>query len=82
MDKLDILFWVLGTGFALVGSLFLLIWNTFNHRFDRLECRIDKVDEKLTDVDRCLCRLEGAFSLKDCCMIKDERQNRKLQNTE
>jgi hypothetical protein len=34
---------------------------------------IDKLDEKVTDIDRCLCRLEGAFASKDCCMIKDDQ---------
>jgi hypothetical protein len=44
-----------------------------------LSSRIDKLDEKLTDVDRRLWRLEGAFSSKDCCMIKDEKQMRKAE---
>jgi hypothetical protein len=44
-----------------------------------LSQKIDKLDEKLTDVDRRLCRLEGAFASKDCCMIKDDRHLRKTQ---
>ncbi len=44
-----------------------------------LSNRIEKVDEKVTDVDRRLCRLEGAFSAKDCCMIKEDRHIKKAE---
>ncbi len=46
---------------------------------EKLSNKIDKLDEKMTDVDRRLCRLEGAFASKDCCMIKDERQMKKVE---
>jgi hypothetical protein len=63
MEKIDLVLYLIGGGF----SLMLVMWHSLNSR-------IDKLDEKLTDVDRRLCRLEGAFSSKDCCMIKDDRQ--------
>ncbi len=44
-----------------------------------LTIKIDKLDEKVTDIDRRLCRLEGAFSAKDCCAIKDDRHLRKAE---
>lgn len=73
MEKIDIVLWVLGGGFALM----LVMWHSLNKRIDGVEVslsgRIDKLDEKLTDVDRRLCRLEGAFASKDCCVIKDDR---------
>jgi hypothetical protein len=28
------------------------------------------------DIDRRLCRLEGAFSSKECCMLKDHRKEK------
>jgi hypothetical protein len=62
MDKLDIILWVLGGGFALM----LVMWHSLTSRFDKLE-------EKVTDIDRRLCRLEGAFTSKDCCRLGDER---------
>lgn len=66
MDKLDIILWAVGGGFIVVLGVLRVIWNA-----------IIKLDEKITDIDRRLCRLEGAFSAKDCCVIKDERQIRK-----
>lgn len=38
-----------------------------------LQSQINKLDEKVTDIDRRLWRLEGAFTSKDCCMLKDDR---------
>ncbi len=44
-----------------------------DQRFDKMDLRFDKLEEKVTDIDRRLCRLEGAFASKDCCVIKDQR---------
>lgn len=68
MEKLDIILWVLSGGFTITFGL-LVIMNK----------KIEKLDEKLTDVDRRLCRLEGAFASKDCCMIKDSRLRDKAE---
>lgn len=48
-------------------------------KIDNLENKIEKTQESLTDIDRRLCRLEGAFSSKDCCMIKDSSQIKKAE---
>lgn len=48
---------------------------------DRLDEKIEKLGDDIKelrkdiqDIDKRLCRLEGAFSSKECCMIKDERK--------
>jgi hypothetical protein len=33
----------------------------------------------LKDLDRRLCRIEGALSSKDCCMLKDEQKMKKAE---
>lgn len=38
------------------------MWRTLSQGQVRIEGRLEKLDEKLTDVDRRLCRLEGAFT--------------------
>ena len=72
MEKIDILIWVIGIGFSFNFSLMIIIWN-------RLNKRIDKLDEKITDIDRCLCRMEGAFSAKECCALKAESTHRRVE---
>lgn len=61
MEKIDILLWIVGAGFCLNFALMLLLWQS-----------IGKLDKKLTDVDRRLCRMEGAFSMKECCRLSPD----------
>lgn len=63
MDKLDIILTVMIAGFGLILSIMLVIWNSLN-----------SLKEDVKDIDRRLCRLEGAFSSKEFCAIKDERK--------
>lgn len=58
-----------------IGARFQLI----DARLDKMDSRLDKMQETITDIDRRLCRLEGAFHSKDCCMLKAEAQSRKAE---
>ena len=69
-SQITMLMWIMGIGFAGLGSLILYLISGVNSR-------IDKIDEKLTDVDRRLCRMEGAFSRQDCCMLSNNKHNDK-----
>lgn len=71
MEKIDIILWVLGAGFTAMFALMIVMWNSLNHRSDKL-------DEKITDIDRRLCRMEGAFSQKECCMLKHDGEMKKV----
>jgi len=55
-----------------LGGIMLLLWNQLNGRLDKLE-------EKITDIDRRLCRLEGAFSAKECCMLQHQHEQKKAE---
>lgn len=68
MEKLDLILYIVGGSFILMS----IMWTHINKSFD-------KMDEKITDIDRRLCRLEGAFSSKDCCMIKDDKYHQKAE---
>jgi hypothetical protein len=72
MEKLDVILWVLGGGFVLLGAM----WKHINGQFDKVDGRFDKLEEKVTDIDRRLCRLEGAFSAKECCAVKYNSESR------
>lgn len=45
----------------------------------KVSSRIDKVDEKLTDIDRRVCRIEGSLNSKDCCMLSDSRIKQRVE---
>ena len=44
-----------------------------------LKTEIKDLGNKVEDVDRRLCRLEGAFSAKDFCVLKDSRVREKVE---
>lgn len=48
-------------------------------RFNALDTRLGKLEEKILDIDRRLCRIEGAMSAKECCVLKDERNLKKAE---
>lgn len=69
MTDIEILTWAIGAGF--VGT-----WVVMGVGFSMAFCRIDKLDEKLTDVDRRLCRIEGAMMSKECCMLSSSNKEK------
>ena len=79
MEKIDLLLAVMLGGFGLVLSLMIVMWNSLNKRFDRVEVRIERLSEDSHCIHNRVCRIEGAFASKDCCMIKDSNQLRKTE---
>lgn len=86
----QIAMWLVGIQTTIIIALLGSLWASMIRRFeaidkkftdknDGLEKKIDKLDEKLTDIDRRVCRMEGAFQNKDCCMIKDSTQLKKAE---
>lgn len=71
------LFWIL---YGRLDRRFEQIEKRFDKidaRFDKVDIRFDKLEEKVTDIDRRLCRMEGAFSQKECCMLKHDGEMKK-----
>lgn len=85
------LFWtIVGSAAGAAGLMYMFLRNfktDVRDQIIKLDQKIDKLDEKLThgmtvlliDVDRRLCRMEDAFSSKECCRIQDERQLKKAE---
>lgn len=72
MTDIQILTWAIGGGFVgtwiVMGIAFKLL------RDDIVGLRQDLVllREEVRDIDRRLCRIEGAMTNKDCCMLKHD----------
>jgi hypothetical protein len=85
MEKLDILIWAIGAGFAITFALMKMMWHDMDAKMDarflqmdsKFEGRFDKLEEKITDIDRRLWRLEGAFSAKECCILTSNKEMKK-----
>lgn len=46
MDKIDIILWIIGGGFALM----LIMWQNLMSKLDKIETKIDDVDKNLQGV--------------------------------
>lgn len=48
-------------------------------RMDRIETRMDKFEERLTRLENDMIEVKTILRLKECCMIKDDRQMKKVE---
>lgn len=69
---LEIGFAVMGLGFTALGTLILYLHSCTNKR-------IDKLDEKLTDMDRRICRVEAVMTTRECCMLSGSLTKQKAE---
>lgn len=72
MTEIQMLTWAIAGGFAgtwvIMGAIFTLMLSFRKE----LKMEIAKLDEKILDIDRRLCRIEGSMMNKDCCMLKQD----------
>jgi len=68
MDKIDIILSVVSGGF----SLMLVMWHFINRRIERLS---DKVD----DIDKRLCGIEGSLATQGHCLFHNIKEDRKIE---
>ena len=61
-----------------IAGMFWIFNNKMNAKLEKLEnnlqSQISALAEDVKDIDRRLCRIEGSMASKDCCMLKDDRQ--------
>lgn len=75
MEKIDLVLFITTCGFGLM----LVMWQSVNKRIDGIAGKIDKLDEKVTDIDRRVCRIEGAMSNQRGCAIRASNDMRKAE---
>ncbi len=49
------------------------------NRIDKLDLKIDKLSEKVEDVDRRLCRIEGSLATQGHCLFNQVRPEQKAE---
>ena len=55
----------------LIGAMWLFYF--------RLNGKIERLGEKVSDIDKRLYSVERMMHMKECCMIKDDRQIKKAE---
>lgn len=73
---------IIGTGIGVIGLTYAILRNFKSDiHSELLELKDDIKDLKndMKDVDRRLCRMEGAFSSKDCCILKSSNDQKEAK---
>lgn len=75
LEKVDII------SLLALGALLWMFYNRLNAKIDKVDLRlttkIDRLSDKVEDIDRRLCRIEGALSAKDCCVLQVSEKTKK-----
>lgn len=54
-----------------------------SERIDKIDekftFKIDKIESKIIEVDRRIFTIETMLHMRDCCMLKDDRQSKKVE---
>lgn len=54
-------------------------FDKIDKQFEKVDQRFDKISDEVKDIDRRLCRIEGSMVSKECCMLSNDRQNKKAE---
>lgn len=65
-----------------IGAMFWFFYNRLSNKIDgvaiRLEGRSDKLGDKIEDVDRRLCRIEGSLATQGHCLVNQKHDQKAL----
>lgn len=66
---MEIIMAFMGLGFTALGTMMIY----FN---SSMISEIKSLREEVRDIDRRLCRLEGAFASKECCILRHDHKDK------
>lgn len=75
-NRLDKRFEKIDERFEKMDERFNKVETDSKENYSKLEIKLDKMQETITDIDRRLCRLEGAFQSKECCLLKSDSSHK------
>jgi len=71
----QLMMWLIGGQTAILGFIFLFIWN----HFSKIEKLLQEQGNKISEVDKRLYGIETVLHMKDCCMLKQDQSLRKVE---
>ena len=86
MEKLDILLWIMGGGFALM----IIMWNNITNcirevkndlskRMDTQGEKIEEINSKVSELDKRLYGIETVLHMKECCVLQQDQRMKKAE---
>ncbi len=76
---LQIMMWITGGQLTIVLAVVGFIWNNLGKKMDKIDARIDKLCEKVENIDKRLCRIEGGLSTYGHCLLNHSAQDKKAE---
>lgn len=68
MEKIDILLWIIGGGFAVTFTILMLIYK---------ELKENRKD--IHEIDKRLYGIETVLHMKDCCVLKQDQNMKRAE---
>lgn len=64
----------------LIGMAIIMwfFYSRLETKIEKVEMKIEKLDLKINDIDKRVFAIETMLHMKDCCMLKDEKQIKKV----
>lgn len=65
-----------------IAQIFIIFaggWIFYNRLKNDLGTKIDKLNEKVEDIDRRLCRIEGSLATQGHCLFNQQKQEKKAE---
>ena len=79
---MEVYFAALGTIITILAFMWAMI-NSFrsemDNRFDQIDNRFDKLETRVSNLEHDMIEIKTILRMKECCMIKDDRQIRKVE---
>lgn len=75
MEKIDIILWIMGGGFALM----LVMWNNLHHSINDQGKKIDEANMRISEIDKRLYGIETVLHMKDCCVLKQDQNMKRVE---
>lgn len=74
----QILMWLTGIQTAILIAVMGGFYSNLSKKIDKTNERIDRLAEKVEDIDRRLCRIEGSLTTHGHCLFNQSKQEKKV----
>jgi hypothetical protein len=68
-----------------IAQIFIILlagwvaYSRLDKKIDRLERKIEKIEDRMTKYENDMIEVKTILRMKECCMISDDRQSKKVE---
>ena len=67
------------TNLLAMAAMLWFLYSRIDKKFDKIDERLNTLEKDNKEIRTSLNRMEGAFYSKECCMLKDDKQVKKVE---